>query len=319
MNGSTSKLQRSPNEAARYRIGAVATLTGISSHALRVWERRYGMGTSLRSDGGSRLYTDEDVARLRLIKTLLDYGHGIGAVAGLPSRDLERIVASHRDAEMDPGVDAGTRLVRDRFLRAIEAMDVQGAELALSRALVALSPRDFVCTLVSDLMGEIGSRWERGDFSVAHEHAASAVLRTQLSALLASLSSHDRHLTAVCATLSGDQHELGLLASAVIAALEGYRVIYLGASLPTAEIARAATQSRARVVVLSVVIADASVLRSQLRDLRKRLNLGTDIVVGGRGVPSGFKLPASLIWLKDLVGLETTLRGVAALEARRIG
>jgi hypothetical protein len=71
--------------------------------------------------------------------------------------------------------------------------------------------------------------------------------------------------------------------------------------------------------VLSVVIADASVLRSQLRDLRKRLNLGTDIVVGGRGVPSGFKLPASLIWLKDLVGLETTLRGVGALEARRIG
>ncbi|MDL1950237.1 MerR family transcriptional regulator, partial [Acidobacteria bacterium ACD] len=48
------------DETPRHRIGAVARLTGISTHALRVWERRYGTLKPQRSDGGDRLYSDGD-------------------------------------------------------------------------------------------------------------------------------------------------------------------------------------------------------------------------------------------------------------------
>jgi hypothetical protein len=34
------------NGPTRYRIGAVARLTGISPDALRIWERRYAAGGS---------------------------------------------------------------------------------------------------------------------------------------------------------------------------------------------------------------------------------------------------------------------------------
>lgn len=71
-----------------FRIGAVARLTGISPDALRVWERRYQVISPERSASGTRLYSEQDVERLRLIKRLVDAGQAIGTVGTLELRQL---------------------------------------------------------------------------------------------------------------------------------------------------------------------------------------------------------------------------------------
>ena len=64
-----------------YGIGAVSRLTGLPAHTLRIWERRYGAVRTFRSPGGRRYYSDEDVARLTLLKQLTDKGVAISKVA----------------------------------------------------------------------------------------------------------------------------------------------------------------------------------------------------------------------------------------------
>ena len=76
--------------AAQYRSGVAARLAGLPVETLRVWERRYGISDTGRSEHGQRLYSDAQVRRLRLIKQLVDQGHPIGALAQLP---LERLGA----------------------------------------------------------------------------------------------------------------------------------------------------------------------------------------------------------------------------------
>ena len=66
-----------------YRIGTAARLAGVSTHALRVWERRYGVPAPDRSQGGARLYSEQEVRRLRLLKRAVDRGHAIGQIAHL--------------------------------------------------------------------------------------------------------------------------------------------------------------------------------------------------------------------------------------------
>lgn len=78
---------------AGYRIGAVARLTGISPVTLRIWERRYHLVEPARSSGGGRLYSQEDVARLTLIRQLLDQGDAIGSVANLHLQELQERLA----------------------------------------------------------------------------------------------------------------------------------------------------------------------------------------------------------------------------------
>lgn len=62
---------------------------------LRVWERRYALTTPTWSTGGQRLYSDDDVKRLALLRQLNGLGHAIGSVAGLDLQGLQRVVATH--------------------------------------------------------------------------------------------------------------------------------------------------------------------------------------------------------------------------------
>lgn len=79
-----------------YRIGAVARWSGVPIDTLRIWERRYQAVTPTRSLGGDRLYNAEDLARLTLIKHLIDSGDSISHLAGLSREELEeRIRASN--------------------------------------------------------------------------------------------------------------------------------------------------------------------------------------------------------------------------------
>jgi DNA-binding transcriptional MerR regulator len=81
---------------SNYRIGAVSRLTGIPPDTLRVWERRYELVSPLRSEGGGRLYSQEDVTRLSVIKRLVDSGHAIGTIAELSLEQLHERLAEIR-------------------------------------------------------------------------------------------------------------------------------------------------------------------------------------------------------------------------------
>ena len=70
-------------------IGAVTQLTGISSHTLRKWESRYGAIEPVRSDTGRRLYTQEHVQRLTLLRDLTRRGHQISGLADMSNAELE--------------------------------------------------------------------------------------------------------------------------------------------------------------------------------------------------------------------------------------
>lgn len=65
----------------RYGIGAVAKMTGLSDHTIRVWERRYDAVVAERAANGRRVYGPADVEKLGLLKTLTDHGLAIGQIA----------------------------------------------------------------------------------------------------------------------------------------------------------------------------------------------------------------------------------------------
>jgi DNA-binding transcriptional MerR regulator len=80
--------------ARSYRISDVARYVGVSTHALRAWERRYGTVQPERTPGGSRRYDSAQVERLKTLRQLTDYGHSIGEVARLSPEELKRLLAA---------------------------------------------------------------------------------------------------------------------------------------------------------------------------------------------------------------------------------
>ena len=61
-----------------YRIGTASRRSGLPIATLRNWELRYGLVTAIRTPGGQRRYSDEDIDRLRTLKHLVDHGLSAG-------------------------------------------------------------------------------------------------------------------------------------------------------------------------------------------------------------------------------------------------
>lgn len=294
---------------ARYRIGTLARLTGITTHALRVWERRYHALAPGRTAGGARLYTDRDVERLRLIKKLLDRGYTISAIANLDVDELSRLTPAETltEAETYPDQDPRARAAMEEILAAIAEMDLERATRSLAQATNAFSPRDLVTRVIAPLLDELGTRWASGDICTAAEHAASAMLRTQLGALLAAQPVNDK-APIVCTTPAGEQHEFGALLVAVVVAMHGRRAVYLGANLPADQIAQAVRLSSANGVALSLVGVAPEDARRELVALCKRLPAGVEVLVGGRRVADIPDLPERVQVISSLSQLERWLK-----------
>jgi MerR family transcriptional regulator, light-induced transcriptional regulator len=83
--------------AALYKIGAVSKLSGVPVPTLRIWQTRYKAFTPATSQGQHRLYSDEDLRKAALLKTLTLQGHGIRLIAGLDHAQLQQLLQTSAD------------------------------------------------------------------------------------------------------------------------------------------------------------------------------------------------------------------------------
>lgn len=80
-----------PSDTPLYSIAVAAELSGLTPAALRLYEEK-GLLTPARSEGGTRRYSDDDLARLREVARLQDDGinlAGIGHVMRLQDENAE--------------------------------------------------------------------------------------------------------------------------------------------------------------------------------------------------------------------------------------
>lgn len=270
----------------RHPVRVVAQRTGLSSHVLRAWERRYGVVAPVRTEGGQRLYSDNDIERLSLLQVLTSAGGAISQLAPLPIDELRRLahaqpITSPPVAPADP---AGPW--RTSAMDAVQALDAGALRSELGRAALALGLSTFLDQLVAPLLHEVGARWREGRLGIAHEHLVTVVVRELLGWVRDSADTRVAAPQLVVATPANQMHEGGALLVAAAAAAEGWRVTCLGANLPGEDIAAAAVRTGARAVALSVIHPDDDpALGAQLASIRRALP-GTTLLIGGAAAPA---------------------------------
>jgi len=268
-------------------IAVVARRTGISQLLLRAWERRYGAVEPRRTPTGRRFYSDQDIAKLRLLRQLTDAGHRIGDVAHLSVARLEELAKDLPTPAAPAPRNAPPDDLLGAALDAIAGMDSRRLQAILQQSAVALSRPVLRRDLIEPLLAEIGERWQDGRFRVAHEHMATHIVRTFLSNLRPQRDDAVGAPLMVAATPSGHRHELGALLATSQAEEAGWNVSFLGADIPAEEIAALALQKGARLVLLSLIYPGHDpATRTQLRALRQAVGDETAIVAGGGAAAS---------------------------------
>jgi DNA-binding transcriptional MerR regulator len=231
-------------ESALLRIGELSRRLGVSAHVLRSWERRYKVLRPARSQGGYRLYSPSDEHRVRVMQRHLR--------RGLSAAEAARAALRETSPPLTPPVPQGLSAAGDAMARAFDTLDEPSAEEILDRLLNEYTPETVLRDVLLPYLHDLGERWCREEVSVAHEHFASNVIRSRLAALGRGWG-RGRGPRAVLACPPGELHDLPLLAFGVMLFRYGWRVGYLGASLPVADLTRTVTADPPRFVVLSAV------------------------------------------------------------------
>jgi DNA-binding transcriptional MerR regulator/methylmalonyl-CoA mutase cobalamin-binding subunit len=267
-------------EPPTYSIRVASRLTGLSADTLRIWERRYGFPKPARNGARARVYTDADLERLLLVARALKAGFRASEVIHRGVEELQRLISSSAQAELQ-ALRESPRI--SALLRALGEDDANAVRNGLRQAVATLGPRAFVLDLAAPLVEQVGEAWATGRLAVRHEHLLSEALSTQLRLLFSAYEPEARGPVFLLATLSNEQHGLGLEMAALYLALEGATPRLLGVDTPPDQIVEAARALGARVVGLSVSSsANADETLENVRWMLARSPESLEIWLGGR-------------------------------------
>jgi methanogenic corrinoid protein MtbC1 len=268
-----------PLGEAEYPIAAVSKLTGVSCHALRIWERRYGFPLPHRSASGHRRYGVDQVLILRRLTELSRAGRPIGElIAEVRAGTLTADEPAPASVGADRGLEGQVAELMERLL----AGDLAGGAACFDRLEAALEPEELATRVIAPALTETGERWFRRRCAVYQERCVSGFLRRRLDTMIEAARRANAlpARTVLLGTVQGDRHEGGVLIANLLLERAGWRVINLGVDLPVAEFAKAVEHLRPNALALSFVLS---------RNINKRFQelsrlRGLPVYVGGRSI-----------------------------------
>jgi methanogenic corrinoid protein MtbC1 len=189
----------------------------------------------------------------------------------------------------------------------------------------AMPVRDLYLEVLLPAQVELGRMWHLNEATVAEEHFATATTVMVISQLFPMLPFAPRNgLVAVAASVEGNAHDVGIRVLADLLESEGWRVVYLGASVPGDDLAQAVDMFGADLLALSAGLGcqlptlAGTVERVRSASVRGR---SVKILVGGGGFAGTPEAEIAPLWRSFgadgyAAGIDDGLRAAGALCLR---
>ena len=281
-----------------YNIKAVARLTGVAADTLRRWESRYQILAPQRSDGGYRMYSQQDVDTIKWLKTKVDEGLSISRASELLRSQTQsaanpapvesyhptRLPLNRQPVEETQGVQA-LETMRHEVLFALEHMDEVQAGQLLSEALSLYTVEQVLEQVIQPMLFEIGERWMSAEWTIAQEHFASAFIRGRIANMFHSSPFRQDGPLVLVACAPHELHEIGALVMALLLRRSGFKVIYLGQNVPVDSLVTMIRNLKPKAVCVSATRTETGAnlpqLRQALEEMRAETGYAPVLAFGG--------------------------------------
>ena len=175
----------------------------------------------------------------------------------------------------DPGI-------ADHFLRLVGDGDEYGAVEVVTDLLDdGVPPQRIMIDLIARTQSRVGELWAANEWSVAREHAATAISERALAAVSARITTRPTRGRITVACVDGEWHALPVRILAEMLRLDGWRADFLGANVPGPHLVTHLHQTGPDAVALSCMLptrlprAHAAVVACRAA--------GVPVIAGGRG------------------------------------
>ncbi len=279
-----------------YNIQVASNLTGLSIHTLRAWEKRYKAVVPFRTESGRRLYSDEEIEKLKYLSKLCQHGHSIGNIANKEIAELKEIYSTHNSDEEEGVTLEITKESQEQSLKALNhlilalenyRLDIISHEFNSLKT--SLSPKELALNIVSPLMQMIGDKISKNALTIAQEHALSSIIRFHLGGLIyQSYKERDKGQNLVLlATPENDHHEFGILLAALLCIQNKINFFYIGPNMPALSLTEATKSINGTHIIIGTTPTTAkpgsNLINDYLDTLLQNNSEDCHIVLGGVG------------------------------------
>jgi DNA-binding transcriptional MerR regulator len=224
-----------------FNLKAVVQETGIKPDTLRAWERRYGLPTPNRTDGGHRLFTQRDIDTVKWLLSRQEEGLSISRAVNLwqsleaEGKDpLFEMAYGDNPTTETPAIQPGDaiEIYRSEWIDACKRFDEQAAQHILNQAFAIYSQEVVVLELITKALAEIGEAWYRSEITIQQEHFASALATRRIEALISATPAPTRPGRVLVLCPPGEEHTFSPLLITFFIKRNGYEALFLGANVP---------------------------------------------------------------------------------------
>ncbi len=212
----------------RYSINDLEKLSGIKAHTIRMWEKRYNIICPKRTDTNIRYYHDCDLKKLLNISNLNKHGFKISSIAQMDEDEINQKVIEISGTNGDY-----EGMINNLVMSMIE-MSEDTFEHALNNAILKLGFEKCMTHVIYPFFEKVGILWLTGTINPAQEHFITNLIRQKL---IIAIDGQPQPASPDAKTFllflpENEMHELGLLFYSFLIRKNGFKVIYLGQSVP---------------------------------------------------------------------------------------
>lgn len=246
-----------------FNIQMAAQISGLSTHTIRAWEKRYGALRPDRTDTGRRQYSTEEIERLTLLSQLTNLGNSIGQIARLPDAELKEIyekLTHSRESALLAAQNSPVRIqinaeeTRRNLLMALAGYKVDIISHEMNKAKTALSPGGFALEILLPLLKEVEVRRQAGGLSTAQITALIAIIKFHVGNII--YGHYEKKIKSAnkiaLATPEGELYLMDIMLGALLCCQHQMNFFFLSSNLPSPSITEAVNAIEANVLILGV-------------------------------------------------------------------
>lgn len=217
-----------------FSIKDLENLSGIKSHTIRIWEKRYQIFNPNRTETNIRFYSIAELQKLLNISFLNKYGYKISRIAVFSENDLndlvKKVYSEKNEASFSINVLKIAMINFDAVL-----FNKSYNELLKTKNFSAIFLEVYI-----PFLREIGLLWQTSSIKPIHEHFISYLIYQKLIENI-SLSQVESEIintdkTFVLFLPENEVHEISLMFINYQLIKKGYHTIYLGSSVPFSDL-----------------------------------------------------------------------------------
>ncbi len=301
---------------SKYNIKIASNLSGVGTHTLRAWEKRYLAVVPARSSSGRRLYSDSDIEKLQLLSELCSLGNSIGSIANKETSELKemlerlgKVKQNIRPAnyKVTSSIEVDNSL--KNLIEAIQNYQIEVLSKEIGALKASLSTRDLALKVLSPLLSELRHRVDLGKLSIAQEHALLSMVKFHVGDIIyESYESKNKNPSLISiASPSGELDEFDIILFSLLCSHYGVKFFYLGANLPLTPLIDATNSFEANILLLSVKNKSS---QSYIEDLYRKLGSDRELwISGSENIKNSYVLNESKFRaISDLFHLDNCLK-----------